>query len=84
MLAIGVALQSVQHTNKYPINPSSGKNGLLRALELLLKQFIFVQTGGNSFTSRLIYFFAMLAINTNNKRLRTARHYTYMLAGLVY
>jgi hypothetical protein len=56
----------------------------LEALYASLCSFIFMSTGRDPFTSGLIYFLAVLGINTNMGRLRVAKHYSYMLASIVY
>jgi hypothetical protein len=50
----------------------------------LLILFFFTTIGNKLFSSRLIYFLAVLGINSNTNRLRTAKNYLYMLAGVVY
>ena len=50
----------------------------------LLTSFFFTTTGDKLFSSRLIYFLAVLGINSDTNRLRTAKNYSYMLAGVVY
>ena len=54
------------------------------ALLASLCSFILVSYGNDTYTSGLIHFAAVLGINTETGRLRTAKNYSYMLAGLVY
>ncbi|KAF2741591.1 hypothetical protein M011DRAFT_374516, partial [Sporormia fimetaria CBS 119925] len=56
----------------------------LTALLDVLASFIFHSVGGQPFRSGLIHFVAVLGIDAETKRLRTAKHYSYMLAGMVY
>ena len=50
----------------------------------LLTLFFFTITSDKLFSSRLIYFLAVLGINSNTNYLRTAKNYLYMLVGVVY
>ena len=50
----------------------------------LLISFFFTITSDKLFSSRLVYFLAMLGINSNTNRLCTAKNYLYMLVGVVY
>lgn len=50
----------------------------------LLTLFFFITTGNKLFSSSLIYFLAVLGINSNTNCLRTAKNYLYMLVGVVY
>jgi hypothetical protein len=50
----------------------------------LLSSFILVLYGNNVFLSRLLYYLAVLGIDTETGRLRTAKNYLYILAGMVY
>jgi hypothetical protein len=43
-----------------------------------------VLTGDRLFDSGLLHFLAVLGINANTHCLRTAKNYSYMLAGIVY
>jgi hypothetical protein len=43
-----------------------------------------VSTGDNPLDSGLLHFLAVLGIDANTHRLRTAKNYSYMLAGVVY
>ncbi|KAF1955453.1 hypothetical protein CC80DRAFT_359348, partial [Byssothecium circinans] len=54
------------------------------ALLLALASFIFESTGDDPFSSGLIHFLAVLGIDGEMDRLRTAKSYSYMLAGVVY
>jgi hypothetical protein len=56
----------------------------MHALLRSLRSFIFVLYGNDIFSSGLIHFLALLGIDTEMNRLRTARNYSYMLAGVVY
>jgi hypothetical protein len=50
----------------------------------VLASFFFTLTGDKPFSSGLIYFLAVLGINSDTNRLRTAKNYLYMLASVVY
>jgi hypothetical protein len=50
----------------------------------ILTLFFFTLTGDKLFSSRLIYFLAVLGINSNANCLRTVKSYSYMLAGVAY
>jgi len=50
----------------------------------VFESFIFESTGDNPFSSGLIHFLAVLGIDGAMDRLRTAKNYSYMLAGVVY
>jgi superfamily II DNA helicase RecQ len=56
----------------------------MQALLLVLASFIFEATGDDPFSSGLIHFLAVLGIDGEMDRLRTAKNYSYMLAGVVY
>lgn len=56
----------------------------IQALLLALASFIFEGTGDDPFSSGLIHFLAVLGIDGEMDRLRTAKNYSYMLAGMVY
>jgi hypothetical protein len=56
----------------------------LKVLLNLLASFFFTSTGDKPFSSRLIHFLAVLGIDCDTNRLRTAKNYSYMLAGVVY
>jgi superfamily II DNA helicase RecQ len=56
----------------------------MQALLLVLASFIFHNTGDNPFSNGLIHFLAVLGIDGEMDRLRTAKSYSYMLAGVVY
>jgi hypothetical protein len=51
---------------------------------MLLHNIVIVSTGDEPFSSGLVHFLAVLGIDTNTHRLRTAKNYLYMLAGVVY
>jgi hypothetical protein len=56
-------------------------------VEVLLRLFalfFFTLTGNKPFSSGLVYFVAVLGIDSDTNRLRTAKNYSYMLAGVVY
>jgi hypothetical protein len=46
--------------------------------------FFFTVTGDKPFTSGLVHFLAVLGINSDTNRLRTAKNYLYILASVVY
>ena len=50
----------------------------------LLTSFIFTTTGDQPFSSGLVHFLAVLGIDSDANCLRTAKNYSYMLAGVVY
>jgi hypothetical protein len=50
----------------------------------VLASFIFTGIGDDPFSSGLIHFLAVLGIDAAMDRLRTAKNYSYMLAGVVY
>jgi hypothetical protein len=50
----------------------------------MLTLFFFTLTGNKLFSSRLVYFLAALGINSNANCLRTAKSYSYILAGVAY
>jgi len=50
----------------------------------LLASFIFQTVGDRPFSSALVHFLAVLGIDEEMNRLRTADNYSYMLAGVVY
>jgi hypothetical protein len=56
----------------------------LKALLEWYKSVIFQRVRGNTFTSALLHFLAILGINEETFRLRDANDYSYMLAGVVY
>lgn len=60
------------------------ENRQLDALLRVLSSFIFESTGDNPFSSGLVHFLAVLGIDKDMGRLRTAKNYSYMLAGVVY
>jgi superfamily II DNA helicase RecQ len=49
-----------------------------------LSSFVLTSYGNRALSSGLVQFLAVLGIDTETKRLRTAKNYSYMLAGLVY
>jgi uncharacterized transporter YbjL len=50
----------------------------------MLTLFFFTLTGNKLFSSGLVYFLAVLGINSNANCLRTVKSYSYMLAGVAY
>jgi hypothetical protein len=50
----------------------------------MLTSFFFTLIGDKLFSSRLVYFLAVLGIDSNANRLRTVKSYLYMLAGVAY
>jgi hypothetical protein len=50
----------------------------------LLSSFILTSYSNVALSSRLVQFLAVLGIDTKTKRLRTAKNYSYILAGVVY
>jgi hypothetical protein len=56
----------------------------LKVLLDLLASFFFTSTGDKPFSSGLVHFLAVLGIDSDTNRLRTAKNYSYMLAGVVY
>jgi hypothetical protein len=53
-------------------------------LLILLSLFILVLYSNNVFLSRLLYYLAVLGIDTETGRLRIAKNYLYILAEIVY
>ncbi|OAG13416.1 hypothetical protein CC77DRAFT_922569, partial [Alternaria alternata] len=49
-----------------------------------LSSFILTGTRGLIYSSGLIHFLAVLGIDPEIRRFRTAKNYSYMLAGVVY
>jgi hypothetical protein len=56
----------------------------LKVLLNMLASFLFTSTGDKLFSSGLVPFLAVLGIDSDTNRLRTAKNYSYMLAGVVY
>jgi hypothetical protein len=56
----------------------------LEALLNIFASFFFTVTGDKPFSSGLVHFLAVLGIDSDTSRLRTAKNYSYMLAGVVY
>jgi hypothetical protein len=65
------------------LNGSNEKLQIATLLQLLTS-FIFEGTGDDPFNSGLVHFLAVLGIDAQTGRLRTAKNYSYMLAGVVY
>jgi TctA family transporter len=51
---------------------------------VLLSLFILLLYSNDVFSNRLLHYLAVLGIDTKIGRLRTAKNYSYMLAGIVY
>lgn len=60
------------------------REGQLDALLASLSSFIFTTYGDKLLMSGLIHFTAILGIDADMLRLRTAKNYSYMMAGMVY
>lgn len=60
------------------------KEAQMEALLEVLASFIFEPVGDRPFSSGLVHFLAVLGIDAEMDRLREAKHYSYMLAGVVY
>ncbi|UPX10345.1 uncharacterized protein EKO05_0001009 [Ascochyta rabiei] len=54
------------------------------ALLKSISSFIFTKYHPKALSTGLMQFLAVLGINPDTGRLRTAKHYSYMLAGMVY
>ena len=65
-------------------NNEAQREAQLEALLNLLTSFFFTTTGDKPFDSGLFHFLAVLGIDSDTNRLRTAKNYSYMLAGVVY
>lgn len=63
---------------------SNEEDAQIEATLQVFESFIFESTGDNPFSSGLIHFLAVLGIDGAMDRLRTAKNYSYMLAGVVY
>jgi superfamily II DNA helicase RecQ len=61
-------------------DPAAQVDALLNSLS----SFILTSYGNVALSSGLVQFLAVLGIDTETKRLRTAKNYSYMLAGVVY
>jgi hypothetical protein len=62
----------------------SDRAAQMEALLNSLSSFILTSYGNNEFSCGLVQYLAVLGIDTETKRLRTAKNYSYMLAGMVY
>ena len=60
------------------------RDAQLEVLLRLFASFFFTVTGDKPFSNGLIHFLAVLGIDSDTNRLRTAKNYSYMLAGVVY
>ena len=49
-----------------------------------LASFVLTGYGSDEFSSGLVQYLAVLGIDTQTNRLRTAKNFSYMLAGVVY
>ena len=56
----------------------------IRALLESLTSFMLTDYGNNELSTGLMQYLAVLGIDTQTNRLRTAKNYSYMLAGVVY
>jgi hypothetical protein len=65
-------------------NDNAQREAQLEVLLNLLVSFFFTLTGDKPFSSGLVHFLAVLGIDSDTNRLRTAKNYSYMLAGVVY
>jgi hypothetical protein len=65
-------------------NDNAQRKAQLEVLLNMLVLFVFTLTGDKSFSSGLVHFLAVLGIDSNTNRLRKAKNYSYMLAGVVY
>lgn len=59
------------------------EEGLALMLDIL-HHFIFFKVGHDQFRSGLVHFVAVLGIDDENRRLKRASDYSYVLAGVVY
>lgn len=64
-------------------NGLSAEEGLALVLEIC-HHFIFFKVGHDPFRSGLVHFMAVLGIDEENRRLKRASDYSYILAGVVY
>ncbi|KAL5396423.1 hypothetical protein PMIN03_012962 [Paraphaeosphaeria minitans] len=58
-----------------------------RQMQMLLESitsFMLVTSGDKPFSNALVHYLAVLGIDTDTHRPRTAKNYSYMLAGVVY
>jgi hypothetical protein len=62
----------------------SDREDQMFALLVSLSSFILVSYGNDVFSSGMLHYLAVLGIDTETGRLRTAKNYSYMLAGMVY
>ncbi|KAK5189319.1 hypothetical protein LTR47_011879 [Exophiala xenobiotica] len=60
------------------------EEGTIHAIHIFLQQFIFHKIGGEPFKSGLVHFAAVLGIDEENRRLREAVNFSYVVAGLVW
>lgn len=61
-----------------------GEADKIKALQVFLQQFLFHHIGGEPFKSGLLHFVAILGIDEENRRLREAVNFSYVVAGLVW
>jgi superfamily II DNA or RNA helicase len=62
----------------------SDRAAQMGALLQSLSSFVMTSYGNDELSSGLVQYLAVLGIDTETKRLRTAKNYSYMLAGMVY
>jgi hypothetical protein len=65
-------------------NNNAQREARLEVLLNMFASFFFTSTGDKPFSSGLVHFLAVLSIDSDTNRLRTAKNYSYMLAGVVY
>lgn len=70
--------------NLWQVLSENDEKAAINALLRVLTSFILVKTGDYPFSSGLIHFLAVLGIDAEMDRLRTAKNYSYMLAGVAY
>lgn len=76
--------QRVLAIQLWDVLDGNDKDAQIEALLEALVSFLFESTGDKPFSSGLIHFLAVLGIDTEMDRLREAKHYSYILAGMVY
>jgi superfamily II DNA or RNA helicase len=70
--------------NLWQVLDENDEKTAVNALLQVLASFVLTKTGDDPFSSGLIHFLAVLGIDAEMERLRTAKNYSYMLAGVVY
>jgi len=68
----------------HSLQTGEDEKGLTEQVLQLSAAFIFQSVGSDPFDSGLIHFLAVLGIDEDLKRLRTANDFSFMLAGVVY